>query len=241
MLVARRDAILDVHQRRAGSVQVKVHLQIPFVGGIEGTWKPERVERDAAWELYVELVTRISVVELHRDDGRAREALSSFYQFFAITRDILRRYGPAVARGSASRITFGRIAVSMLNGVIRPVLAHWHPRLTAYEETRPAEIDSVSHEQGWEHIAELRAEIDRTRHVLTDIAQLLGTVAGVESLLPETLHLPEPRKTAGGGTRRMTFGREHRRDGARPSTFAAFGSRAMPAIAANSRILSTAG
>lgn len=189
-------------------MQVKVSLQIPFIGGIEGTWAPERAERDAAWELYVELVTRVSVVELHPDDGKVREALSSFYQLFAITRDILRRYGPAVARGSADRITFGRIAVSMLNGAVRPVLAYWHPRLTSYEEARPMDIDSVTHERHWEHIAELRADINRTRQVLTEIASLLGTVAGVESLLPETLNLPEPRKTAGGGDRRLTSGHE---------------------------------
>lgn len=183
-------------------MQVKVSLQIPFLGGIEGTWEPERPERDAAWELYVELVTRVSVVDLAPEDGRVREALTSFYQLFGITRDILRRYGPAVARGSATRITFGRIAVAMLNGVIRPVLAHWHPRLMAYEETRPPEVDKVTHERSWEHIEELRAEIDRARRALTDIAELLGTVAGVESLLPKDFPPQEPPKAAGGGDRR---------------------------------------
>lgn len=184
-------------------MQVRVSLAIPLVGGIEGTWEPKRAERDAAWELYVELITRISVVELDPEDGKTREALTSFYQLFAITRDILRRYGPVVARGNARRITFGRIAVMMLNGVVRPVLARWHPLLSAYEEKRPPDVDSVTHERDWEHFDELRAEIDRTRRLLTEIAEILGTVAGVESLLPRDLPphgVPSPRtrKDRGG-------------------------------------------
>jgi hypothetical protein len=178
-------------------VQVKVNLQIPFVGGIEGTWEPDTAERDAAWELYVEMITRVSVVPLGADEGKAREALTSFYQLFAITRDILRRHGPAVARGGAKRITFGRIAVAMLNGAVRPVLAKWHPLLTAHEEQRPAGVDTVAHERTWDRIGELRQEIDRVRKTLTDIAVLLGEVAGVESLLPGDLRLPDPREGRG--------------------------------------------
>ncbi|THV30142.1 hypothetical protein [Glycomyces paridis] len=175
-------------------MQVKVNLQIPFVGGIEGTWEPDRAERDAAWELYVEMITRVSVVPLGADEGKAREALTSFYQLFAITREILRRHGPAVARGGSKRITFGRIAVAMLNGSVRPVLATWHPLLAAHEERRPDGVDTVAHERGWDRIDELRGEIDKVRRNLTDIAVLLGEVAGVESLLPGDLELPEPRE-----------------------------------------------
>lgn len=180
-------------------MQVKVSLQIPFVGGIEGTWEPDTAERDAAWELYVELVTRVAVQPLHADDGRSREALTSFYQLFAITRDILRRYGPVIARGGPKRITFGRIAVAMLNGAVRPVLATWHPLLMSYEEQRPPNVDPVTHERAWERHGELRAEIDRTRVVLTEIATLLADVAGVDSLLPGDLRLPEPPIQRGGG------------------------------------------
>ena len=43
---------------------VKVSLNLPYIGGVEGTWKPDESERNAAWEMYVELITRISVVEL---------------------------------------------------------------------------------------------------------------------------------------------------------------------------------
>lgn len=178
-------------------MQFKVSLQIPFIGGVEGSWEPSDVEREAAWELYVELVTRISVVELDPEDGKLRESMTSLYQLFAITRDILKRYGPNVAKAGNSKISFGALAVLMLNGAVRPVLAHWHPRLMAYEELRPSNLDSTTHEKQWEYAGELRRELESTRIVLTEIATLMGNVARVTSLLPHDLpqhHPPNQRE-----------------------------------------------
>jgi hypothetical protein len=42
-------------------------------------WKPNDAERDAAWERYVELATRIAVVPLRGGEGLIREALTSLY------------------------------------------------------------------------------------------------------------------------------------------------------------------
>lgn len=63
--------------RAPKSVDVKLDLKLFPIGG---TWEPNDTERRAAWELYVELVTRISVVPLR--DGIAREALTSLYAIF---------------------------------------------------------------------------------------------------------------------------------------------------------------
>ena len=86
---------------------------------------------------YVELVTRISVVELKPHEGLLSEALSSLYTLFDTTREILKRYGPTVAqpKGEAG-LSFGYLAVEILNRVLRPVLAYWHPLLLDYESTR---------------------------------------------------------------------------------------------------------
>src|ERR1035438_3876391 len=95
-----------------------VKISLPGFGGIEGSWAPDDRERDASWELYVELVTRIAVVELKPGEGSLREALASLYSLFATTRDILRKYGPVVGRPSGrSDISFGYIAVTVLNYV----------------------------------------------------------------------------------------------------------------------------
>ena len=48
------------------------------LGEIGGEWAPGTVEH-AAWEMYIELVTRVGVVELGAERGLVRETLSSWY------------------------------------------------------------------------------------------------------------------------------------------------------------------
>ncbi|MFF1307394.1 hypothetical protein [Streptomyces sp. NPDC058307] len=176
-------------RRRGGPAQITAKLAIPFVGEISGTWEPADAERGAAWELYLELVTRVSVQELDRDEGFLREALSSFYSFFNTTREILHRYGPEVAPPLApGHVSFGVLAVTVLNRVLRPLLATWHPRLTAYESQRPPGRDPVAHERQWEHAEALRTEIAAVRQTLVSLARTLQKVADVSDLID----LPEP-------------------------------------------------
>ncbi|MFJ3926118.1 hypothetical protein [Streptomyces sp. NPDC090022] len=169
--------------------EITVKLSIPFVGEISGVWEPMDVEREAAWELYVELATRVSVVELEEDEGLLREALSSLYTVFATTREILRRYGPAVApRVAPGKVTFGVLAVNVLNLSIRPLLSRWHPLLTAHEAARSEGVDPVAHERRWARAGELREEIEAVRKVLLALALALNEVAGVGDLI--TVRVP---------------------------------------------------
>ncbi|MES5822875.1 hypothetical protein [Streptomyces sp. RG80] len=177
-------------RRPSGPTQVTARLAIPFVGDITGTWEPADAERSAAWELYLELVTRVSVEELDPEEGFLREALSSLYSFFQTTREILRRYGPEVAPPLApGHVSFGVLAVTVLNRVLRPLLATWHPRLTAYESQRPEGQDPVAWEQQWEHADALRERIGEVRRTLVSLARTLQEVADVSDLI----NLPAPR------------------------------------------------
>jgi hypothetical protein len=134
--------------------------------------------------MYVELVTRISVEPLGPEEGLLRETLGSLYSLFGSTRDILRRYGPEVAipkRGH--ELSFGAIAVTVLNRALRPLLARWHPELGHYESTRPVGISPLEHERNWHKARELRAALEELRRTLVAYAELLGTVAGSLPLL----------------------------------------------------------
>lgn len=163
---------------------VKVSLNLPYIGGIEGTWEPDESERKAAWEMYVELVTRIAVQELGPQEGLLREALSSLYSLFDTTRKIMREYGPSIAQPKGQdNLSFGYLAVAILNSALRPVMAKWHPLLLDYENTRPPDVSAVEHERRWAQYAELRQELNQVRGVLTDYANLLAEVAGVPSLI----------------------------------------------------------
>lgn len=162
---------------------VSVKLQLPYIGGIEGNWEPDERERDAAWEMYVELITRVAVLELRSTEGLMSEALTSLYALFDITRGILRKYGPQIARSKrGSDLSFGSLAVTVLNGVLRPLLAKWHPLLLDYESQRGSDVSALEHEHAWSHAEQLRAELDRARQALSDYADILAEVAGIKPL-----------------------------------------------------------
>ena len=153
-------------------------------GGSQGCLAAGQEEQKAAWEMYVELITRISVVELGPSEGLLREALASLYSLFDTTRGILRAHGPTVARAKGKGdYSFGYLAVIILNQVLRPVLAEWHPRLLDYENQRPTGTSQVDHERAWSHNDELRGVLREIRPTLEQYAEILAQVAGVPSLL----------------------------------------------------------
>jgi len=167
---------------------------------LSGTWEPDRAERDAAWELYVELVTRIAVVPLAPGQGILREALTSLYQLFGITREILRKYGPAVARPPRKngQYRFGYLAVWMLNAAVRPVLAEWHPKLQAWEASRPADRSIAEHERAWEQVEGLRSELEALRRLLLQYAQVLAAVCDAPALIDATHEVLATLEPGGG-------------------------------------------
>lgn len=167
---------------RWGAEQVQVGLNLGVLT-VSGTWKPSRVERQAAWELYVELVTRVAVVPLEPGAGLLREALTSLYSLFGSTREVLRRHGPAVAQPQVDDgRSFGELAVLVLNLELRPLLARWHPLLEQWEASRPADRSRTVHEDAWPEAAQLRAALELTRQRLVAYADLLAAAAQVPPL-----------------------------------------------------------
>ncbi|MFL5922970.1 MAG: hypothetical protein ACJ75Q_06200 [Gaiellaceae bacterium] len=165
--------------------QISLSLGLPFgLGSMSGTWEPDEQEQKAAWEMYVELITRTSI-EPQAADGSLGEALSSLYTLFGTTREILRKYGPAVAKPKGGDLSFGLIAVTVLNKVLRPLLTRWHPELADYESHRPPEVSPIAHERAWPRSAELRAALNEVRGSLRTYAGYLAEVADVPPLADE--------------------------------------------------------
>lgn len=159
---------------------------------LSGTWTPDTAELDAAWELYVELVTRIAVIPLTPETGVIREALNSLYEIFGATRAILRKYGPAVARPTHKKegeYRFGHLAVWLLNGNIRPFLSYWHPALQQWESSRPSERSSVDHERQWPRAEECRTALESVRQVTIQYAEVLAEVCEAPALIDATREL----------------------------------------------------
>ncbi len=151
--------------------------------GIKGKWVADREQILAAWELYVELVTRIAVQPLQPGQGLLREALASLYALFAETRRILKTHGPGVATAATKgSLSLGLIAVKVLNQELRPVLSQWHPELQAHEQRRPADVSPLAHERAWARHDEMRNVLEGVRAHLEQYADLLAIVAGIQPL-----------------------------------------------------------
>lgn len=162
---------------------INVEIGIPSLGRIEGSWSPDDNEQKAAWELYVEIVTRVSATEVHPKEGSLREVLSSLHSLFGITRTILRTYGPSIAQPKGNGVlSLGYIAVVILNMVLRPFLSKWHPLLTDYESTRANGISTIDHEQRWDRFFEFRQDLAETQKSILEYADVLAEVARVPPL-----------------------------------------------------------
>ena len=120
-------------------------------------------DRDAAWELYVEMLTRIVTQPLPQELGDEQTVLDSVYALFGITRDILRRHG-------RDTIQFTKVAVPVLNQVVRPFTAKWHRESLAGAFNQ----DDMR--------AEFRDELSSLQLELRKYSAMLAEIAGVEDL-----------------------------------------------------------
>ena len=155
---------------------VKLSVGLPFnLGSLE--FVNDEAQQRAAWSLYVELSTRIAVQSLGEEEGILREALTSLYNVFNITRQTLREAGPEIAKGPKS---LGAIAIDVLNKGLRPFLVKWHPLLKQHEEKKPPELTTVDHERAWENAKKLREELEQVRQQMVIYVDALAKIAGIE-------------------------------------------------------------
>ncbi|CAJ1827560.1 hypothetical protein OPFLODJI_02083 [Aeromonas hydrophila] len=135
-------------------------IKTPF---LEMDWNPKDEDKEAAWEMYIELLTRITTQSLSNDSGNEEAALKSVHNLFAITRDIIKKNGRHC-------ITFTKIAVLVLNQVIRPFTSKWHR----------ASIEGAFSDAN--RCAEFRVELKALQLTLIKYTKMLADMADVEDL-----------------------------------------------------------
>lgn len=123
----------------------------------------EDADRNAAWELYIEMLTRIVTQPLPSESGDEKTALDSVYSLFATTREILRRHG-------RKTIHFSKIAIPILNQVVRPFTAKWHKKSLSGSFKKP---------RGRK---EFRVELAALQRSLLNFNKMLAEIAKVEDL-----------------------------------------------------------
>lgn len=136
-----------------------LRITTPF---LEMQWEPQDEDKDAAWDLYVELITRRATQRLDPDEGDEPGALKSIHDLFPLTRSTVKRYG-------RHSINFTRIAVVVLNQKVRPFTAKWHRRVLA------GKLDEQEKRR-------FREELHALQRDLRNYTRLLADLAGVEDL-----------------------------------------------------------
>jgi hypothetical protein len=149
----------DTHMKRAdflerwGVSALKLNIGIP-----DAEFKPTDPDRQAAWELYVALLTRITTQHLPPEDGDEKTALDSVHALFHLTREILRKHGP----GSNE---FAKLALPVLNQIIRPC--------TAKRPDGLSELGFLTHRRGRVHVMVGACYLRASRHIRMTRASVL--------------------------------------------------------------------
>ena len=136
---------------------LKINLEF-----LEMDFAPNTSDQDAAWEMYIELLTRVTTQHLEPAHGDENTALESVYSLFDLTRSIIRTH-------SRDCMEFTKIAVVVLNQRARPFTAKWHPRL-------------IAGDLGESDRSLFRTELRELQTDLRNYTRLLAELAGVEDL-----------------------------------------------------------
>ncbi len=135
-------------------------IKTPF---LDANWQPRDEDKDAAWELYIELLTRITTQPLPKAHGDEAAALESVHNLFELTRNVIKSHGRHC-------IEFTKIAIVILNQKVRPFTAKWH-KLMLEDKFKASQ-----------HRTRFRAELEELQKVLRIYTQMLAEMAGVENL-----------------------------------------------------------
>jgi hypothetical protein len=135
-------------------------IQLPFR---EGEFKPGAADRLAAWDLYVELLTRITIQPLPAEAGDEKAALTSVFELFGYTRESLKKHGPGA-------LQFARLAIPVLNQIVRPFTAKWH------------KLSLANAFESAQHRKEFRNELSALQGLLRKYARALASIAAIEDL-----------------------------------------------------------
>jgi hypothetical protein len=140
-------------------------------GFLDMEWEPKDPDRDAAWELYVELLTRVTTQHLQPDRGDEKTALDSIHALFGLTRETLKHQGRHCNE-------FAKIAIVVLNQIVRPFTMKWHKESLA---------GGFNDQQ---RCRAFRDELSRLQDQLRKYTKMLSDMANVEDLT----ELEKPRK-----------------------------------------------
>lgn len=186
-------------RRRPGYTPRTVSLSLPFgLGSV--TYDISDDEREAAWQLYVQLKTRKAAIPFDTDNDLIVEVLDSLYELVTVTRDLLLHLPVQNSESHA----LSDMMLRVLNDGLRPYLTKWQADFRRWWEF---EIQQPNHralrpqmvQKAFPHYDQLVQDLMEMNHQLDEYANDLLAVVRSRRGVGIPRKRPEAIPPSGGG------------------------------------------
>lgn len=152
------------------------------VGSGSITINPNREDRQIAYKLWVELSTRKIGLPIDFDHDVILEIFNSWYDFFRITRELIKTIPVSKIRNSDSTKEIVKVSIAVLNEGLRPILTKWQARFRKWYDNEmkvkknnkyhPQDIQKKfpQYEEMKKEINSLNKKMMKYREMLYDLA-----------------------------------------------------------------------
>lgn len=104
------------------------------IGDQSITLKPNRVDKQIAYKIWVELSTRKIGIPIDLSDDVVTEIYDSWYNFFSVTRELIKDIPVAKYKSDSTRKII-QLSIDVLNEGLRPHLTKWQARFRWWYES----------------------------------------------------------------------------------------------------------
>lgn len=124
-----REFVIDEAELGVGSHKIKL--------------RPNYDDLKIAYQLWVELSTRKVGLPIDYDNDVIAEIYESWYDFFGITRDLIKDIPPSKLRSGESIQGLIQLSIDVLNEGLRPHLTRWQARFRRWYESELAKTENL--------------------------------------------------------------------------------------------------
>jgi len=152
------------------------------IGGQKVKIKPNYQDMQIAYKLWVELSTRKIGLKIDLDNDVIDEVYDSWYEFFRLTRELIKNIPVSKIRKDESTKKLVSIAIEVLNKGIRPHLTKWQARFRKWYnmEVKKEENEKLSSQdiqKEYPEYEELTKEMREVNQKLLEYREILRQLA----------------------------------------------------------------
>ena len=144
--------------------------------------KPNYQDMQIAYKLWVELSTRKIGLEIDLENDVIKEIYNSWYEFFKLTRELIKDIPVSKIRKDESTKELVRIAIEVLNEGLRPHLTKWQARFrrwynTGIDKEENKNLSPQEIQKKYPEYEKLTKEMIEVNHKLIEYRKILRQLA----------------------------------------------------------------